>query len=55
MKPKFYDQFDDLAYAIRRGRVKFVQEEITMDQTFKGDHIFRENGETMLHVCAEYD
>ena len=25
-----------------------------MDQRFKGNYRVRENGETMVHICAEY-
>ena len=49
------DEWDDLCYLIKRGRVSTVKEEIRMNQKFHGKLVFRENGDNILHICAEYN
>ena len=51
---EFAPEWDDLAYAISRGRVDRVKAEVRMNQEFTGEAMFRPNGETVLHCCAEH-
>ena len=51
---EFTPEWDDLAYTISRGRMDRVKAEVRMNQEFTGEAIFRPNGETVLHCCAEY-
>jgi hypothetical protein len=39
---------------IRRGRLKEAKESMMMDTAFRSDYPFRPNGETVMHVMAEY-
>ena len=54
LKAEFLDEWDDLAYAIKRGRIQEVKEKIKKNKSVKGNVKFRPNGEGMLHACAEY-
>lgn len=50
-------KYDDLIYNIRKHKIDKVKEEIKKDDRnpnkFKGTTIVRNNGDTILHVCAE--
>ena len=53
LNPTFNEEWDDMAYLIKRDRVDFVKEKVTaMKKKFKGGAKWRPTGETVLHVCA---
>ena len=49
-----FEEWDDLAYLIRRCRVQQVKEETKMNPRFKRTTKFRQNGDGVLHICAEF-
>lgn len=51
----FMQEYDDLAYAIKRGKMDKVKEMIRMNRQFDHKARFKNTGESILHVCAEYD
>ena len=55
LKEDFFDEWDDLAYYIKRGRVEQVKDECGMSQDFTKRTKFRANGDMILHICAEFN
>ena len=55
-EPEWTPQWSTLAYDIRRGKTKEVKKAIQLDaqKRFHARRKFRANGETALHVCAEF-
>jgi ankyrin repeat protein len=50
-----YEEWDDMVYNIRRHKVDKIKSDIKMMRDFNPNVHFRKNGETMLHICAEYN
>lgn len=55
LREDILDEWDDLAYLIRRSRIQQVKEECKMNQKFTKRTKFRENGDSVLHICAEFN
>ena len=48
-------EYDDLCYNIKRGRTEEVKEYFRKKKDFNPKLAMKPNGDTILHVCAEFD
>ena len=55
LRDQFISEWDDLAYTIKRGRIEKVQEYLKPRREYKVNTHFKLNGDTILHVAAEYN
>lgn len=54
-RDRFLDEWDDMAYMIKRGKIEQVKKLIKENRKFKLYTPWREGGDTILHVAAEYN
>ena len=55
LKNDIVEQWDNMVYDIKRQRVDKVKEDIKFIKNFNPNATFRRNGESLLHVCAEFN
>jgi ankyrin repeat protein len=52
---EYLPEYDDLCYKIKRGKIEEVKEHFRKNKDFNPKLAMKPNGDTILHVCAEFD
>mmetsp|Transcript_10960 Transcript_10960/g.18329 ORF Transcript_10960/g.18329 Transcript_10960/m.18329 type:complete len:410 (-) Transcript_10960:37-1266(-) len=55
LRDNFRDEWDDIAYLIKRGRIANIKVELKQMKGFHPKSRFRDNGDSILHVLAEFN